>query len=120
MGQAARVSGDVAVEASFDSSGFVSSAHVESGPVMLQQAALDYVRSWQVSPSPAIQTCVVKISFAIEGMANCGYTDSIVSMSDVHHFQVTARPVETCDYATSDPVYIRHRFLFLTWKSTPR
>ncbi len=47
---AARVSGTVVLRAIISKQGTIESLRVVSGPAMLQQAALDAVRTWQYKP----------------------------------------------------------------------
>jgi protein TonB len=63
----AMVDGDVVIHAVIDKNGSVTEATVISGPMMLQNAALDAVRRWKYSPStlngepvPADTTVTVK------------------------------------------------------------
>ena len=46
-----RVSGDVVVDALIDTTGNVTTAKVISGPVLLQQAAVETVRHWKYEPA---------------------------------------------------------------------
>jgi TonB family protein len=46
-----RVSGDVVVDALIDTTGNVTAAKVISGPVLLQQAAVETVRHWKYEPA---------------------------------------------------------------------
>jgi protein TonB len=50
IAKAARVGGTVALHAIISKSGTIKDLHVVSGPAMLQQAALDAVRSWRYRP----------------------------------------------------------------------
>ncbi len=63
----AMVDGDVVIHAVIDKNGNVTEATVISGPIMLQNAALDAVRRWKYAPStlngepvPAETTVTVK------------------------------------------------------------
>ena len=51
VARASRVSGDVVVDALIDTSGNVKATKVISGPVMLQQAAVETVRQWKYEPA---------------------------------------------------------------------
>jgi TonB family protein len=51
LARSTRVSGDVLVDALIDAAGHVTSAKVISGPVLLQQAAIDTVRQWKYEPA---------------------------------------------------------------------
>jgi protein TonB len=50
IAKAARVSGTVVLQALIGKDGGIESLHVVSGPAMLQQAALDAVKSWVYRP----------------------------------------------------------------------
>jgi TonB family protein len=50
IAKAARVGGTVVVHATISKNGTIKDLHVVSGPPMLQQAALDAVRSWRYRP----------------------------------------------------------------------
>ena len=51
MAKSSRVSGDVVVDALIDVTGKVTSVKVISGPVLLQQAAIETVRQWKYEPA---------------------------------------------------------------------
>jgi TonB family protein len=51
LAKATRASGDVVVDALIDASGNVTSVKVISGPVLLQQAAMETVRQWKYEPA---------------------------------------------------------------------
>ncbi len=50
IAKAARVSGTVELHATISKNGAIKDLHVVSGPPMLQQAAVDAVRSWRYMP----------------------------------------------------------------------
>jgi len=50
IAEAAHVQGDVVLSISIDAEGRVESEKVISGPAMLQQAAMDYVKQWRFRP----------------------------------------------------------------------
>jgi periplasmic protein TonB len=50
IARAARVSGVVVLQATISTSGEIKNPHAVSGPGMLQQAAIDAVRSWRYKP----------------------------------------------------------------------
>jgi TonB family protein len=58
IAQAARVSGTVVLQATISRSGTVKELQVLSGPPMLQQAALDAVKSWRYKPYLVSSTAV--------------------------------------------------------------
>jgi protein TonB len=50
IAKAARVSGTVVLQATISKTGAIENLHVVSGPAMLQQSALDAVKSWRYRP----------------------------------------------------------------------
>ena len=73
----ARVTGVVIIEATIDSLGNVSTAHVLRGQPLLVQAALDAVKEWQFTPTmmngvavPVIMT--VTVNFTMNGPGEAG------------------------------------------------
>jgi protein TonB len=50
IAKAARVQGTVVLQATITKTGSIQDLHVVSGPAMLQQAALDAVKSWRYKP----------------------------------------------------------------------
>lgn len=51
LAKSSRVGGDVVVDALIDAAGRVTTLKVISGPVLLQQAAMDTVRQWKYEPA---------------------------------------------------------------------
>jgi periplasmic protein TonB len=50
IAKAARVSGTVILQATISKEGTITNLHVVGGPAMLQQAAMDAVRTWRYRP----------------------------------------------------------------------
>ena len=50
IAKAARISGTVVLQATISKTGSIENLHVVSGPAMLQQAAMDAVRTWKYKP----------------------------------------------------------------------
>ncbi len=50
IAKAARVSGTVVLQATISKAGMITNLRVVSGPAMLQQAALDAVKTWRYRP----------------------------------------------------------------------
>jgi len=50
IAKAARVSGTVVIQATISKTGTIENLKVVSGPAMMQQAALDAVRTWRYRP----------------------------------------------------------------------
>jgi protein TonB len=50
IAKAARIQGTVVLQATISKAGTIENLHVVSGPPMLQQAAMDAVRSWRYKP----------------------------------------------------------------------
>jgi len=72
IAKAARVSGTVVLQATISKSGTIEGLHVISGPAMLQQAALDAVKSWRYRPyllnnEPVEVETTVNVIFSLGG-----------------------------------------------------
>jgi protein TonB len=72
IAKAARVSGTVVLQATISKTGAIENLHVLSGPAMLQQAALDAVRSWRYRPyllngDPVEVETTVNVIFTLGG-----------------------------------------------------
>jgi hypothetical protein len=115
---AVHITGDVTLRAHISSDGSVSSVDVTSGPEMLKESAKNYVASWQTNESINGQECSIIVSFRIEGADDCYFRPSVVTMTDLRHFIVTANGIETCD-PSATITFTRHRILFFHWNSKP-
>jgi len=72
IAKAARVSGTVVLQATISKSGTIENLKVISGPAMLQQAALEAVRSWRYRPyllngEPVEVDTTVNVIFTLGG-----------------------------------------------------
>ena len=72
IAKAARVSGTVVLQATISKQGTIENLHVVSGPAMLQQAALDAVRTWRYRPyllnnEPVEVDTTVNVIFTLGG-----------------------------------------------------
>jgi protein TonB len=72
IAKAARVSGTVVLQATISKSGAIENLHVISGPAMLQQAALDAVKTWRYRPyllnnEPVEVETTVNVIFSLGG-----------------------------------------------------
>jgi protein TonB len=72
IAKAARVQGTVVLQATISKTGAIENLHVVSGPTMLQQAALDAVRSWRYKPyllsgEPVEVETTVNVIFTLGG-----------------------------------------------------
>ena len=72
IAKAARVSGTVVLQATISKSGTIENLSVISGPAMLQQAALDAVRTWRYRPyllnnEPVEVETTVNVIFSLGG-----------------------------------------------------
>ena len=72
IAKAARVSGTVVLQATISKTGTIENLKVISGPAMLQQAALDAVRSWRYRPyllnnEPVEVDTTVNVIFTLGG-----------------------------------------------------
>jgi len=72
IAKAARVSGTVVLQATISKTGAIENLRVVSGPAMLQQAALDAVKSWRYRPyllnnDPVEVETTVNVIFTLGG-----------------------------------------------------
>jgi protein TonB len=72
IAKAARVQGTVVLQATISKTGSIENLRVISGPAMLQQAALDAVRSWRYKPyllnnEPVEVDTTVNVIFTLGG-----------------------------------------------------
>jgi protein TonB len=72
IAKAARVSGTVVLQATISKTGSIENLHIISGPAMLQQAALQAVRSWRYRPyllnnEPVEVETTVNVIFSLGG-----------------------------------------------------
>jgi protein TonB len=72
IAKAARVSGTVILQATISKSGTIENLRVISGPAMLQQAAMDAVRSWRYRPyllnnDPVEVETTINVIFSLGG-----------------------------------------------------
>jgi len=72
IAKAARVSGTVVLQATISKTGSIENLHVISGPAMLQQAALQAVKSWRYRPyllnnEPVEVETTVNVIFSLGG-----------------------------------------------------
>jgi protein TonB len=72
IAKAARVSGTVVLQATISKGGQIEGLHVISGPAMLQQAAMDAVRTWRYRPyllnnEPVEVETTVNVIFTLGG-----------------------------------------------------
>jgi protein TonB len=72
IAKAARVSGTVVLQATISKTGSIENLHIVSGPAMLQQAAMQAVRSWRYRPyllnnEPVEVETTVNVIFSLGG-----------------------------------------------------
>jgi protein TonB len=72
IAKAARVSGTVVLQATISKTGQIEGLHVLSGPAMLQQAAMDAVKTWRYRPyllnnEPVEVETTVNVIFTLGG-----------------------------------------------------
>jgi protein TonB len=72
IAKAARVSGTVVLQATISKTGTIENLRVISGPAMLQQSAMDAVRSWRYRPyllnnEPVEVETTVNVVFTLGG-----------------------------------------------------
>jgi len=72
IAKAARVSGTVVLQATISKTGSIENLRVMSGPAMLQQAAMDAVKTWRYKPyllnnEPVEVETTVNVIFSLGG-----------------------------------------------------
>jgi protein TonB len=72
IAKAARVSGTVVLQAKISKTGLIEDLHVVNGPAMLQQAAIDAVKTWRYRPyllnnDPVEVETTVNVIFTLGG-----------------------------------------------------
>jgi protein TonB len=72
IAKAARVSGTVVLQATISKTGTIEGLHVVSGPAMLQQSAMDAVKTWRYRPyllngEPVEVETTVNVIFTLGG-----------------------------------------------------
>jgi protein TonB len=72
IAKAARVSGTVVLQAKISKTGQIEDLHVVTGPAMLQQAAIDAVKTWRYRPyllnnDPVEVETTVNVIFTLGG-----------------------------------------------------
>ena len=72
IAKAARVQGTVVLQAKISKTGSIEDLHVVSGPAMLQQSALDAVRTWRYRPyllnnEPVEVETTINVIFSLGG-----------------------------------------------------
>src|SRR5580658_4917576 len=72
IAKAARVSGTVVLQATISKTGTIENLRIVSGPAMLQQSAMDAVRSWRYRPyllngDPVEVETTVNVVFTLGG-----------------------------------------------------
>jgi protein TonB len=71
IAKAARVSGTVVLAATISKTGTIKNLHVVSGPVMLQESAVDAVRTWRYKPyklnnQPTEVETTINVTFSLQ------------------------------------------------------
>jgi hypothetical protein len=110
IAKAAHVTATVVLLATFDLTGNVTSVKPVSGPLMLQGAAIEYVKHWQANSSTGPRECPVAVTFRMVGVeAECGSKDDRSNISldsfqrlDLQHVVIT-RGVN-CYVTMADPI----------------
>lgn len=101
IARAAHIGGSVILLARFAQDGTVANATVISGPPMLRDSALEFVKSWRANAYTGPRECPMVIDFnLISDKPVCTYEEAgppQVTRSDVQHVSVSVRSIWTCD-----------------------
>ena len=113
IARAAHVTGMVILLASFKTTGDVDTIQIVNGPVMLQKAATDYVKSMHANEYTGPRTCPIVVVYKLsEG--SCDYhsrKEDFVEITDTQYLVIHGESAMLCDPA-ADIVKRKHRFLF--------
>jgi hypothetical protein len=112
IAKAAHVSGMVILLVSFKTSGEADTIQVVSGPVMLQKAATDYVKSKHANDYSGPRTCPIVVIYTLsEGSCDDhSRKEDSAEVMDVQHSVIHGEAGMLCDPAV-DIVKRKHRFL---------
>jgi len=80
--------------ATFEQSGKVQNVNVISGPQMLQQPAVDYVKGWVANKYSGIRNCPVVINYVLD---KPGFDNNQFARIDTQHVDVFGQTVCLCD-----------------------
>jgi|ERR1700733_2452386 len=94
IAKAAHVLGTVIMIATFKQNGDVTNIQVLSGPAMLQQSALDYVKRWKAVPYSGIRNCPVVVSYLLD---KADKSNGQSERLDSQHVNVYGQTVCLCD-----------------------
>lgn len=97
IARAAHVSGPVVLTATFDTAGKVTQVTAVSGPPLLRDASVAFVKGWQANPYTGPRTCPVVVEYRTTGEPyQCGTTPPPsappppAGRLDPQHFRVLA------------------------------
>ena len=105
IARAAHVSGPVVLTATFDTAGKVTQVTAVSGPPLLRDASIAFVKGWQANPYTGPRTCPVVVEYKLDHEVWC--TDDQAKQAhveeshrrDTQHFLVSAYALALCDPA---------------------
>jgi len=87
----AHISGNVILLVQFSLDGSVSDIAIISGPVMLRDNAISFVKGWQANPYTGPRTCPIVITYTLNTGSKSGPTDL------QHYTVVGSEPPCLCD-----------------------
>jgi hypothetical protein len=90
IAKAAHVGGTVVMLAAFKLTGEVESVQVVSGPEMLRQSAVNYVKGWRANAYSGPRTCPVSISYKLYNPGDREVPPIV--RSDLQHVTLTSQP----------------------------
>jgi hypothetical protein len=119
IARAAHMTGDVILDVRFRIDGTVDQAVVLSGPPLLRDGAVSYLKTWRVNEAAGSRECPIVISYRIdEGTppSDCKVSPTVVDSSNMQHVSVVGGGLWTCD-PSATITRTRHQFLFFHWYS---
>jgi hypothetical protein len=87
IARAAQVGGDVILLVSFKTTGETDTVQLVSGPLMLQQGAVNYVKTWKANQYNGPRSCQVTITYIAPAHA-CKRSRGSVKRTDPQHVVV--------------------------------
>jgi hypothetical protein len=94
IARAAHVTGTIIMIATFKPNGNVEGVKVLSGPKMLEQPTIEYVRGWRANEYGSIRNCPVVVNYVLD---KSGTENNQHDRIDSQHVNVYGKTVCLCD-----------------------
>ena len=93
IARAAHVDGIVIMIVTFERDGSVENTSILSGPKLLQQSAVDYVKGWKANEYSGIRNCPIVINYLLDKPG----AENQMERVDSQHVNVYGKTVCLCD-----------------------